>query len=175
MEVYQPAQDSFLLSEFVKKEIKENKITEVLDMGSGSGIQAEAAINSGINPQKITLADINPDSIKHLKKKFPKSKIILSNLFSKIPKTDKFDIIIFNPPYLPDNEFDKKPDTSGGKKGGEIINKFLSQAKKYLSKDGKILLLTSNFTKGISWKDYNKKLLGKKKLFFEELQVWELS
>ena len=174
MEIYQPSDDSFLLAEFVKEEIKKHELENVLDMGSGSGIQAETAINSGINPKNIILADINPDAIKFLKGKFPKSKIILSDLFSKIPKKSEFDLIIFNPPYLPDHEFDNKPDTSGGKNGSEIINKFLKQAKHYLNKNGKILMLTSSFTKGIDWQDYEKRLLGKKKIFFEELYVLEL-
>ena len=121
------------------------------------------------------MVDINPDAIKLLKKKFSKSKVVLSDLFSKVPKTQKFDLIIFNPPYLPNNSFDKQPDTSGGKNGSEIINKFLKSAKKYLSKKGKIFLITSSFTKEIDWQDYEKKLLGENRVFFEEIYVWELS
>jgi HemK-related putative methylase len=173
-EIYQPAEDSFLLAKFVEKEIDKNKIIEVLDMGSGSGIQAETAIKAGINSEGIILADINPDAIKILKKKFPESKVILSDLFSKIPDSFKFNLIIFNPPYLPDNKFDKESDTSGGKKGSEVINRFLKQAKKYLSEKGKILLITSSLTKNINWQDFNKKLLGKKRAFFEEIYAWKL-
>ena len=172
--IYQPSEDSFLLSEFVKEEIKKNNITKVLDMGSGQGIQAETSIKSGINPESIVLVDINQEAIKSLKKKFPKSKIILSDLFSGISRKSGFDLIIFNPPYLPENKFDKEPDTSGGKNGSGIINQFLEQAKKYLSENGRILLLTSSFTKGIGWQNYNKELLGKRRIFFENLYVWRL-
>lgn len=175
MEIYQPSDDSFLLSKFVEIEVGKKKIATVLDMGSGSGIQAETAIKAGINPKNIILADINPDAIKLLKKKFPESKVILSDLFSKIPKNSKFDLIIFNPPYLPDDKFDKKPDTSGGVNGSEIINKFLKQAKKYLSKNGRIFIISSNLTNGIDWNGYEKKLLEMIRVFFEELSVWELS
>ncbi len=171
-EIYQPAEDSVLLAEFVKKEIKENNLMKVLDMGSGSGIQADVCIASGTNPRNITLADIDRRAAAILKKKFPLSKVICSDLFEKI--RGKFDIIIFNPPYLPDNKFDKKADTSGGKKGSEIINKFLKDAKKYLSEKGKILLITSSFTKNIDWQDYDKELLEKKRVFFEEIYVWKL-
>ena len=65
--------------------------------------------------------------------------------------------------------------TTGGEKGSEIINKFLKQAEKHLTEKGKIFLLKSNLTKEVNWLNYKKKLLVKKKLFFEELQVWELS
>lgn len=175
MEIYPASEDSLFLAEFVKREIEEKDCTRVLDMGSGSGIQAETAINAGIAEKDLTLIDINKKAVSHLKLKLPHSKIILSDLFSKIPRNSKFDLIIFNPPYLPDNKFDKMQDTSGGKLGSEIINEFLMQAKSYLSENGRILLLTSSLTKGINWQDYSKELLGKKRIFFEELYVWKLT
>jgi release factor glutamine methyltransferase len=174
MKIYEPEEDSYLLQEILKEKIKlkDFKNKKILDMGSGSGIQTKTLVGLGILPENITLVDINRDVTKFLKRDFPNSKTIHSNLFSKIK--GKFDLIVFNPPYLPDDKFDKKPDTSGGKNGSEITNKFLSQAKKHLTKSGVIFLLTSSLTKGINFKGYNKKLLKKKKLFFEELYVWEL-
>ena len=171
-EIYQPAEDSFLLSEFVKKEVSKNKNSKILDMGSGSGIQTETAIKAGAEQENITAADINPLAITYLKNRFPKSNIIHSNLFEKVK--GKFDLIFFNPPYLPEDKFDSGIDTTGGEEGGEIINDFLSSAKSHLSEKGKILLLTSSHTKKVNWKEYHRKLLGKKKIFFEELYVWEL-
>jgi release factor glutamine methyltransferase len=174
MEIYPPSEDSLLLSRFVEEELKEKNNLKILDMGSGSGIQAGTAIKHGISPENITLADINSDAVKLLKKKFPKSKVLLSDLFSKIPANEKFDLIIFNPPYLPEDKFDIMHDTSGGKSGSETINKFLKKAKSYLNKNSIILLLTSSLTKNINWDNYSKELLGKKKLFFEELYAWKL-
>ena len=183
MEIYSPEQDSFLLAKILKKEIKQlivsNPNLKVLDIGSGSGIQAKTAIDAGANPENITLSDINSEAIKHLKKNFTKSKIIKSNLFEKI-KT-KFNLIVFNPPYLPEDKFDKEKDTTGGKKGDEIIIKFLKQAKNHFTYNGKALLLTSSLTPMkiintlLKKYNYNSKLLEKKKIFFEELKVWELS
>ncbi|HTZ42165.1 MAG TPA: methyltransferase [Candidatus Omnitrophota bacterium] len=175
-EIYQPAEDSIFLNEFVEKEIsklKNKSKMKILDMGSGSGIQAGTAIDGDIPPENLTLADINPDSVNFLKSEFPESKVILSDLFSGLKK-EKYGLIIFNPPYLPENKFDKKPDTTGGEKGSEAINKFLKQAKSHLSAKGIILLLTSSFSKGIIWGNYRKTLLGEKKIFFEELHVWKL-
>ena len=144
-------------------------------MGSGSGIQSTNLINQGVPEENIVLVDINPNVIFFLKKKFTKSKIILSNLFEKLnPEKNKFDLILFNPPYLPKNKFDEGLDTTGGKNGSEVINNFLVQAKKYLSKNGKILLLTSSLTKKINWQGYRKKCIKKKRIFFEILYGWEL-
>jgi release factor glutamine methyltransferase len=176
MEVYEPAEDSYLLSETITKEIK--KITKTrrsnikfLEIGPGSGVQLETALKNGIKKENILGADINTKAISRCKSQG--FNCIKSNLFQKIPKT-KFDVIVFNPPYLPEHKHDKQPDTSGGKKGNETINKFLKQAKSYLSKDGFILLLTSSFTPKINDLGYKKELLATKKIFFEELYVWKL-
>ena|SRR3989338_8889396 len=146
---YMPAEDSFLLEEQVKKYIssltKEQKDEfKVLDMGSGSGIQARAAIASGIKRKNIICADINKEAIVELKRqKLPARK---SNLFSNINKEKKFNIIVFNAPYLPSDKYDKQPDTTAGKKGYEIILKFLRKAQRYLAKEGIILLLFSSLS-----------------------------
>ena len=80
-EIYQPAEDSFLLAECAKNFLDISKINKkeikVLDMGSGSGIQSSNLINQGIPEKNLVLVDINPNAVSFLKKKFSKSKIIL--------------------------------------------------------------------------------------------------
>jgi len=171
-ETYQPEEDSYFLSEFVKLEVQRNSSLKVLDMGSGSGIQAKIALKFGVPEENITLVDINKKSIRSLKKDFQNSNIINSDLFKNVK--GKFDLIIFNPPYLPKDKYDKETDTTGGEKGSEVINDFLKQAKFHLTKKGRVLLLTSSLTKDINWKDFKKELLGTKNLFFEKLFVWKI-
>jgi release factor glutamine methyltransferase len=172
-EIYQPEEDSFFLSEILEREtlkLSDKKEVKILEIGCGSGIQLQTMHKSGIKKENIFSCDINPNAVKQCKNLGFNS--MRSDLFEKIK--GKFDLIVFNPPYLPTSKFDKEKDTTGGKKGSEVINKFLRQAKTHLAKDGKIFLLTSSYTKGINFLNYKKKLLGKKKLFFEELYVWEL-
>lgn len=170
--IYQPSEDSYFLSRILKKKIpkllNKNKNLSILEIGCGSGVQLSTI--KELRVKFLLGVDINPNAVKHCKRLG--FKCILSNLFSKV--SERFDLIIFNPPYLPKDKFDKEKDTTGGKKGSEIINRFLEQAKNHLNKNGRIILLTSSLTKGIKWGDYNKKLLGKNKLFFEQLYVWEL-
>jgi release factor glutamine methyltransferase len=142
-------------------------------MGSGSGIQAKTCIKNGF--KNVLCVDIDKKTIEHLKKQ--NLKFLKSDLFEKL-SNKKFNIIIFNPPYLPKDKkgYDKGKDTTGGKKGGETILRFLKQAKNHLSKDGEILLLFSSLTKPNILKiakkqGYITKLLDKKKLFFEEIYV----
>lgn len=175
--VYSPAEDSFLLSNEIKKYILElkNKNIRILDMGSGSGVQALTAIESGIKRKNILCADIDPEAIKVLKQK--KLKTIKSDLFYKIK--DKFDLIVFNTPYLPEDKYDKGADTTGGKEGHEIIIKFLKQAKKHLKKNAKLLVLFSNLSKPkIILKFAKKNKYSYKKIaeqnmgFFEKILVY---
>lgn len=177
MPIYIPSEDSYLLSETLKNYLEnKNKSIKILDMGSGSGIQAKTCRDLGF--KNIICADINQEAVKNLKKQGFTS--IKSNLFSNINKKERFNLIIFNPPYLPEHRFDKEKDTTGGKKGCEIIIKFLKQAKSYLDKNGTILLLFSSLSKPkIILKkseqlNYSPTELSSKKLFFEELWVYEL-
>lgn len=181
MGIYEPAEDSFLLSDSVKEylESSANKQIRILDMGTGSGIQAKICKNLGF--KNILAVDINQQAVKELKKQ--KIKAIYSNLFSKINKKDKFDLIIFNPPYLPEDKAEPKDsivETTAGKQGYELIIQFLKQAKSHLKKNGRILLLFSSLSKPDVIKKqtkalgYSLKQVNKKKLFFEELYVYKI-
>jgi release factor glutamine methyltransferase len=80
---------------------------------------------------------------------------------------------------LPEHPKEKSLETTGGKKGYETITKFLKQAKSHLKKEGKILLIFSSLSKPRIIKEeakkyYTAKEKSRKKLFFEELFVWEL-
>ncbi len=183
MTIYQPAEDSYLLAKTLKNHFKnKTKSISILDLGSGSGIQAQTCKKLGFN--NILTTDINPEAVKHLKKQ--NFNTIKSNLFSDMDKSNKqqkFDLIIFNPPYLPQDKREPKDsqiNTTAGKQGYEIIIKFLKQVKTHLNKQGIILLLFSSLSqpkiiinKAKELK-YKIRLLASQKLDFEELYVYEL-
>ena len=79
--VYEPREDSFLLQRIVKRLAK----GFVLDMGTGSGIQALTAAKKK-NVKKVLAVDINPKAIAYCKKNSQHKKITYcaSDLFSKI-------------------------------------------------------------------------------------------
>lgn len=178
--VYPPAEDSYLLSKELERyffSLKDKNI-KILDVGSGTGIQAETCIKSGINKKDITCLDIDEEAIAILKKK--NLFAIKSDLFSILRKDRKFDLIIFNAPYLPEDKagYDRGLDTTAGKYGYELILKFLDQARSFLSKEGKIFLLISSLSKPIVIARGAKRFgfhvvkLAEEKLFFEKLFVW---
>ncbi len=170
--MYSPQEDSFFFAEFLSNYLKNLKIKNIkyLDMGTGSGILAQTAAQAGIPKQNITCADIDSEAITHTKKLGFST--IKSNLFEKIK--NKFDLITFNPPYLPAHKHDSKPDTTGGKHGDEITLKFIKQAKAHLNPDGKIFLLISSHTPQDKIKKHKPIIIKTKKLFFEELLILEI-
>jgi len=179
--IYSPSEDSFLIEKNLKKEIPKllmkNKDLKFLEIGAGSGIILKTALNSKIKKENIFATDINKSAVEHCKKLG--FNCIYSNLFEKIPR-QKFDLVVFNPPYLPEDKNEPKSSrmiTTGGKKGNELTIEFLKQAKSHLNKNSKVFTITSSLAKNIDFKKlkYKSKKLDTKKLFFEELILWELN
>jgi len=173
--IYEPDEDSFLLVKHIKRLAKNKR---VLDMGTGFGILAETAIRSGA--VDVLAVDINEEVIDYVKSKGIKAKV--SDLFSNV--NEKFDLIVFNPPYLPEDELEDEETrriTTGGKNGYEILEKFIIDSKDYLNKNGKILIVFSSLTdknkidEVLKENKYKFECLEKKKLFFEELYVYLIS
>jgi release factor glutamine methyltransferase len=179
MEIYEPAEDSYLLQKYVEK-LAEGR---VLDLGTGSGIQALTAVKkTGV--KEVIAVDLNKNAVNELnekikKEKLRKIKVVPSDLFEHV--SGKFNSIIFNPPYLPQDKGIDDLALYGGKKGWEISAKFFSQVSKYLMQNGKILFLFSTLTNKDKIEELIKgnllefKELGQQKISFETLFVYEIT
>ena len=173
--IYAPREDSKLLAEQVEK----FAFGDVLDMGTGSGMQAVVAARKK-ETKKVLAVDINPLAIEEARKKIknPKIKWEASDLFQNVK--EKFDTIIFNPPYLPEDALVKDLALDGGKKGYEIIERFLKNVNNHLKPKGIILMVFSSLTKRRKVDEFIKKnnleyeLLAVKHIFFEEMYVYRI-
>jgi release factor glutamine methyltransferase len=171
MEVYQPAEDSYFLSDFLRDYLDKKEISSYLDMGTGSAILSKTALEF-LSKDQILAMDINPLAVREAKTQGVNA--IESDLFDRVK--GKFDLITFNAPYLPRDPREPKDSqvaTTGGKRGDEISVKFLSQAKKHLSKEGRIFLLVSSLTPMDKIAQFKPKIVARKKLFMEELRILE--
>ncbi|MEK6827597.1 MAG: hypothetical protein AABX99_03895, partial [Nanoarchaeota archaeon] len=67
--IYQPAEDSYLMSRILKEQIpnllKENPDLSFLEIGAGSGIHLETAKSLGIKKENIFSSDIDKKSVSH--------------------------------------------------------------------------------------------------------------
>jgi release factor glutamine methyltransferase len=178
--VYLPQEDTYLLCDASDEFAKGN----VLEVGCGSGFIAVELAKKGLN---VSAVDINPYAIKETLRLAESENVVVdcfvSDLFENV--TDEYDSIIFNPPYLPEDEREPndliKIATTGGSQGYEVINRFLEDARHYLKQGGIILLLFSSLTDKkmvddlIGLYGYEKDLIREQKLFFEKLYVYKLS
>lgn len=171
-DVYEPAEDSFLMIRAALAEVRESDY--VLEIGTGSGIVSMCLMDHA----KVVATDINPHAVKSAR--LNGVEVIRTDMFGGIG--GKFDLIIFNPPYLPASE-DEKADGwiecawDGGRNGRAVINRFLSQVDEYLKGGGRILLLISSLTgiKQVGEKmeslDFTVDEVLSEKHFFERLVV----
>jgi release factor glutamine methyltransferase len=173
--VYQPAEDSHLLQRHVARLVS----GRVLDMGTGSGIQAVTAAKSeGVT--SVVAVDINPDAIEAAlwraadEGTLKKMRFVVSDLFDKVEGV--FDWIVFNPPYLPSEGSIADPTWDGGEGGYETIERFLRSARGHLVEGGSIILIYSSET-GLREERYGYRweTLEEKQLFFETLYCARLS
>ncbi len=168
--IYEPRDDSRMLENQVKIFAK----GKVLDMGTGCGIQALAALEK---TNYVEACDINEEAVEVVKSKGVNA--YKSDLFENVK--GKFDVIIFNSPYLPldkDEDEESRVITTGGQNGYEIIERFLKEAKNYLNENGIILLVFSTLTgdvdKILEETGYCYEKLDEKKVFFESLYVYKV-
>lgn len=177
--VYGPEEDTYLLLEALDTE---NLWGDGLEIGVGTGtisLHVCHHFNSfkgvDINPHAVELATENA----RLNRK--PVDFLVSDLFSHV--SESFDVIIFNPPYVPaDENITTIEDLSyhGGETGRRVIDQFLAQFPCYLKPGGTVYLLQSSLS-GIEEtmtllkkKKFSSTILARKRLFFEELVVLKI-
>ena len=175
--VYEPSDDSFLLAE--NAEIAKGCC--VLDLGTGSGIQGINAAMKGA--ARIVCTDVNESALKNAEENAKKAgfserfEFRQGSLFECIGKREKFDAIVFNPPYVPSGE-KRFVDLDGGRKGRETLDKFLEGFGEHLKKNGKCFFLQSSLNgkketaKALKKNGFGARVVARKRLFFEELVVF---
>ena len=171
--VYEPAEDSFLLVDALLENIQNGD--RILEVGCGSGIVSVFASNIA---SSVVATDLNPHAVKCAAGNGVP--VVRTDLYSGLIGT--FDLIVFNPPYLPTSKYERLGGwddlmLDGGPDGRKTIARFLEGIDDFLSPCGRVLLLVSSLT-GVSevsrlMQDagLDAEPVSESRLFFEQLVV----
>lgn len=157
----------------------------VLDMGTGTGIQAIIAAKYA---EKVVGIDVNERALEvamenaRLNEVSERCEFRKGNLFSPLKKEERFDLIIFNPPYLPTSKEEVTAGIldaawNGGPDGRRVIDPFIEQFDRYLNDDGALLLLhchladTERTIDMLRKKGFDVRVLEEVEVFPERLSV----
>ncbi|MBL7159998.1 MAG: methyltransferase [Candidatus Aenigmarchaeota archaeon] len=135
--VYEPREDSLLLAGAVKGICNKN----ILEVGCGSGL---ISIILG-KENKVTAVDINKEAVlvtkENAERNGIKAEVFQSDLFERVK--GKFDLVVFNAPYLQDRDKIEGSETWSNK---GTIEKFVKGVEKFLEKNGRVLIVISSLT-----------------------------
>lgn len=180
-EVFNPK--FYITSEFMAKHINVQPEDFVLDMGTGSGIQA---ITAGQTALKVVAVDINPQAVRcaatNVERHGLKNTIsvLRGDLFAPLPPETKFNVIIFTPPYL-EGHTKRNLDYALCDPGKSLVKRFFGKAKSYLKPDGYVQMVYSSLADpgrvldiasefGWDWS-----VVSRKKDFFETFLIWKFT
>ena len=163
-QVYEPAEDSFLLLQSLQVHPQD----VILELGTGSGLIALECARQGAY---VVCTDINPFAVQLTRRNISHNTHLLKgtieirhgDLFSVLNTHERFNTILFNPPYLPTTRHEKVGGwfdvaTDGGPDGLRVIRRFLDEVSAYLLPDGSAYFVFSSLSKRLTLEYYLKKL-----------------
>jgi len=188
--VYEPSDDSTLAAMAIESALAKIKgKISVLDVGTGTGILGLVA-GTNQKVKRLTFGDIDPVAVTLAQKNYLKNRELIgakcrfvkTDLFSRI--NGKFDLIVFNAPYLPADENTNSKALNralnGGEDGMEVCIQFMSGLKAHLSRNGKALMVISSFGNLRRMRSeavrlgLRTKTVAKQHIFFEDIIVVEI-
>jgi len=179
-DVYEPAEDTFLLADNLI--VRRGDL--VLDMGTGCGM---LAVLTAKRAARVVAVDLNPHAVRcsrlnaQVHGVFDRVDVRLGDLFKPIKKDEKFDVIVFNAPYLPSAPTERRTwigrAWAGGPTGRQLIDRFVKEAPHHLKRRGKILLVQSSLAnidktlEKLRKTELKAQVIAEKKVAFETIVV----
>ena len=183
-EVYDPAEDTFLLLDSIQIDPHD----KILELGTGCGLIGLECARRGV---QVLCTDINPFAVQLTRHNIERNRPFLKgtidirqgDLFSVLKKDERFQLIIFNPPYLPTKTKDRIGGwfdiaTDGGQNGLKTTIKFLHDLSKHLLSNGRSYFIFSSLSPRLTLERYLKHeqlsaaIVARHKFESEELDVY---
>lgn len=141
-QVYLPREDTYLLARAALKEAREGDL--ILEVGTGSGYVSRCLQESGA---RVIATDINPHAVEMAGSEG--LDVLRADLFRGLK--GPFDLVLFNPPYLPTRPEERIDDwfeyaLDGGPTGRMVIERFAGDISGILSPAGRVLIIISSLT-----------------------------
>jgi len=146
--VYEPAEDSFLFA--ANLAVKEGDA--VLDMGTGCGLLGILAARKAL---WVLAVDVNPYALRCAKENASlngtqdRMAFVQGDLFAPVSDLAKFNVVLFNAPYLPSPKGEPPSWVErawvGGESGRLFVDRFINHARDHLQKTGRVMLMQSTY------------------------------
>ncbi len=176
--VYSPSEDTYLLLDAI--DIRPDDA--FLEVGCGAGLitlnaavktHSVMGIDSSLEAARNTLENLRRNDL------YKNCHVIESDLLGALAPTVKFSLIVFNPPYLPQDDEYTGLDHAliGGQTGKELTLRFVRQAVGHLASKGRMFLVVSSLSDLDSIREamtecgLSVDVVSERSLFFEKIQV----
>ena len=177
-DVYPPSGDTYLLLD----SIQITSDDEFLEVGCGAGL---ITLKGAERARSAISIDVSIDAVRNTKENLRRNgldqncAVFQSDLLSSFDSSMKFSLIVFNPPYLPDDDLSTNLDHAliGGYTGAEVTQRFILQAANHLIKGGRVYVVVSTLADSEAiWKTMSDcslsvEIVSEEPQFFEKIQV----
>jgi release factor glutamine methyltransferase len=145
-----PRPETELLVEQLISLLKDDGHREILDLGCGSGaillsllkaLPEARGLGIDLNPGAVAVTMENAETLGVEER----CAVLVSDLFSNIPDDERFDLIVSNPPYIPQSDLpglqpevreEPRMALDGGADGLDFYRRILNEGPRYLEEDG---------------------------------------
>lgn len=171
--VHPPSEDSRLLLGAVSLRGGER----FLEVGTGTGLVALHAAPRA----RVVATDANPEAVDLTRANARRNRVELEVIRTHLAAGLKgpFDVVAFNPPYLDGRRHDEWDAAwAGGDQGSEVSLRFLADLPRILARQGRAYLVLSRANVAAhaqARRVFHVRVAAHRKLFFEELEVLELT
>ncbi len=180
-DVYEPHDDTWLLAKVVKQRVGPGD--RFLEVGCGTGVVAMCAARNGAT---VSAVDINPHAVELLRHNAKQNRLRIDVREADLlaGAGGPFDVIAFNPPYLPTAEDEKVQGVlnhafDGGPDGNQVVLRFAAQLEALPAADRprEVLVVHSSLSDPTALESamgklgYQEEIVAREKHFMEELWV----